>query len=94
MVVTHDRGGTLRLDEDGDLAIVELERGLTQEMRPLRHYTWRHRRGAANAAIGRALMSRPRLLLLDEPSSGRVPSLVVSVFETLERVNKEGKRLC
>lgn len=36
MVVTHDRGATLRLDEEGDLAMVELKRGLTQERPPLR----------------------------------------------------------
>lgn len=41
-------------------------------------------------AIARSLMARPRLLLLDEPSMGLAPVLVDAVFETIERVNKEG----
>ena len=41
-------------------------------------------------AIGRALMSRPRLLLLDEPSMGLAPLMVQKVFETIIAVSKEG----
>ncbi|MDR1777989.1 MAG: ABC transporter ATP-binding protein [Desulfovibrio sp.] len=41
-------------------------------------------------AIGRALMARPRLLLLDEPSLGLAPLLVRSIFETIRRVADEG----
>lgn len=41
-------------------------------------------------AIGRALLSRPRLLLLDEPSMGLAPLLVDRIFEVIRRVSTEG----
>lgn len=41
-------------------------------------------------ATGRALMSHPRLLLMDEPSMGLAPILVESIFETIKDINKEG----
>ena len=41
-------------------------------------------------AMGRALMSRPRLLLLDEPSMGLSPRLVDQVFDTIVSINKSG----
>ena len=40
-------------------------------------------------AIGRALMSRPKMILLDEPSMGLAPQLVEEIFENVERLNKE-----
>jgi branched-chain amino acid transport system ATP-binding protein len=41
-------------------------------------------------AIGRAMMSRPRLLLLDEPSLGLAPILVGLIFETIQQLKREG----
>ncbi len=41
-------------------------------------------------AIGRAMMSRPRLLLLDEPSMGLAPLMVQKIFEVIDAISKDG----
>jgi len=42
-------------------------------------------------AIGRALMSHPELLLLDEPSLGLAPQIIETIFEIIQQINREGK---
>jgi len=44
-------------------------------------------------AIGRALMAKPRLLLLDEPSLGLAPMIVTQIFRSLHELQQEGKTL-
>jgi branched-chain amino acid transport system ATP-binding protein len=41
-------------------------------------------------ATGRAMMARPRILLMDEPSMGLAPVLVEAIFDTIEKINKDG----
>ena len=41
-------------------------------------------------AIGRAMMARPKLLLLDEPSMGLAPILVERIYETVAEINRQG----
>jgi branched-chain amino acid transport system ATP-binding protein len=41
-------------------------------------------------AIGRGLMAKPRLLMLDEPSLGLAPVVVRAIFDNLERINRRG----
>ena len=41
-------------------------------------------------AIGRALMARPRMMLLDEPSMGLAPMLVEDIFRVVKEINQQG----
>jgi branched-chain amino acid transport system ATP-binding protein len=42
-------------------------------------------------AIGRALMARPKMILLDEPSMGLAPQLVEEIFQIVQRLNRDEK---
>lgn len=42
-------------------------------------------------AVGRALMSRPELVMMDEPSLGLAPMLVKEVFDIIQEINAQGK---
>ena len=44
-------------------------------------------------AIARSLISKPKLLLLDEPSLGLMPTLVAKIFETIKKINQQGMTL-
>jgi len=44
-------------------------------------------------AIGRALMARPKLLLMDEPSLGLAPIVMKKIFEIIRRINREGRTI-
>lgn len=44
-------------------------------------------------AIGRALMARPELLLLDEPSLGLAPQIIEKIFDIIRKINKDGKTI-
>ena len=44
-------------------------------------------------ALGRALMSEPKLLMLDEPSLGLAPAVVETLYDTLQRLHEEGLTL-
>jgi branched-chain amino acid transport system ATP-binding protein len=44
-------------------------------------------------AIGRALIARPSLLLLDEPSLGLAPKFITRIFQTLRELRQEGKTI-
>ena len=41
-------------------------------------------------AVGRALMARPKLIMMDEPSLGLAPLIVNSIFEIIKEINKQG----
>jgi branched-chain amino acid transport system ATP-binding protein len=84
----------LRLGATGDADAALLERILT--LFPILRERYRQRAGSLSGGeqqmlcVGRAMMARPRLLLMDEPSLGLAPKLVKQIFDLVATIRQEG----
>ena len=85
-------GAYIRSDADGIKADIERVYHLFPRLRERRRQTAGTMSGGEQQmlAMGRAMMSRPKLLLLDEPSMGLAPLMVQKVFETIVTISGEG----
>jgi len=85
-------GAYIRNDNDGIKADIERVYQLFPRLKERRRQTAGTLSGGEQQmlAMGRAMMSRPKLLLLDEPSMGLAPLMVQKVFETIQTISGEG----
>ena len=85
-------GAYIRNDRDGIKADIERVFGLFPRLKERRRQTAGTLSGGEQQmlAMGRAMLSRPKLLLLDEPSMGLAPLMVQKVFETIVTISGEG----
>ena len=88
-----DLGAFLRNDRDGVKEDMEYIYGLFPILAERRHQAGGTLSGGEQQmlAISRALMARPRMLLLDEPSLGLAPLVVKRIFEIIRQINAENK---
>jgi len=87
-----DLGAYLRTDKDGIKADIDRVFGLFPILRERTKQAGGTLSGGEQQmlAIGRALMARPKLLLLDEPSLGLAPILVDAIFDIIRQINDQG----
>ena len=87
-----DLGAYLRKDKDGIKADIDRVFGLFPILRERCNQAGGTLSGGEQQmlAIGRAMMARPKLLLLDEPSLGLAPIVVDSIFDIIRQINEEG----